>query len=432
MPFWDRDRPYYPGTSPGAFKPDPVRSSAGGIPGHAPVNSSSIFDDILGGLLGAGLLPHFGPRSIPGHGTMAPDSSPIIQKGWESDPGASNSGNSLYEQLLALALGQGGGPDNAGLASQAQHAVNAQYDPQIAALQRAMEASKGRAATSRVELGNMYASLHDSELADIPKITQIFNEGAQGVKQQYDQLGQQVAGDYKAAEQQEQQLMQRLNLQAAAPDIMAQQSSDQQFFKGQQGQSEQDTLDALKLIQSGSEAFTREGAQMAQYEGTNRQADVMSQLEQFLTNTTGQIGDLQGAKQNAYMSMLGQLQNSAQSQYSQQQNQLFERLLDIAKLQQSGMQGGINQYKAGPLAASQYLGSSGAQNPEALNSFLLQTLQDPTIQSGRTMGPDGRPTGMTPEAAASLAQQKAAAAGMSPQSQQQIYMAMLAYMGRLY
>lgn len=391
--------------------------------GTAPIHNQGL-GDILNGIF-AGTVPWwYGGSPVHGQGTMAPDSPKLVTKDWEQDPQASSSGNSLLDQLLQLAMGQGSGGD---YSSQAQSAVNAQYDPQIAELRRQMEGAQGRADRGGKQIGDMYSSLSQSDLADIPIIDQMFGQSGQKLDQQYADLKNQVASQYSNAEQQQMDLMKKLNIQAAAPDALRQQQSDQAFLQGQQGQSHQDTTDAMKMLQTGADNFSRQGSEIARGEGANRQADLLSQLQDYMSQASGKIGDLNLAKQNAYQGALGQFQN----QDYQHQQDMFTRLLEIAKLQQSGIQGSMGQAKAGPLAASQFLGENSS-NPTDLNSFLMQVLQNPQITSGQTPQPNGRSANLTPEAAAQIAQQQAAAAGMSPESQQQLYMAMLAYYGRMY
>lgn len=397
-----------------------IRDTAGGIPGHSPVHDVSRIPDILASVFGQ--FPIFGQR-IPGHGEPAPDAMPL-NKGFE-DTAAENA-PTLWDILKQLAFsGQQGDPN--ALYSQAQSQVNAQYDPQIAELQRQMAMEQQLAGRNKVELGNMYGALSNSDMADIDKINQIYAQGNKGVDQQYKDIQSQLAATYADTQKQEQDLMTKLNIQAAAPDALKQQNTDQAYLQGQQKLDHQSAIDALKLLQTGAQDFSRSGAEIARAEGTNQQANLMQQLQDYMTQAQGKIGDLNLAKSNSFQSVLGQLSNQ---QYSRSQDQ-FQNLLALARLQQSMQGAGGTQYKQGPLAASGYLGENSPDNATQLNSFLLQVLQDPQFTQGQVQGING-PVRLTPEAAAQMAQQKAAEAGMSPESQQQIYMAMLAYYGRMY
>lgn len=416
----------------------------GGFPGgRAKTENSSIFGKLID--LGSGLTnlgrsvkdnpfgPYLsGPARIPGQPSIDP-SAPQFNSSVGQVAGAAGQSDDIMTQLINSLSGGNFGIDPAQLEAQARSAASAQFDPQIAELQRAMQAAQTRAGRNKTELGNMFSALSNSYNADIPGINANYTKGKSDVAAQYKDLQNSVASQYADANKQQQDLMKQLNIQAAAPDLLAQQNTDKAFFQNQAKQSQQDTTDAMQMLQSGATDFARQGADTARLEGTEQQVNLMNQLEDYLQQATGQIGDLNIQKTNAFQSNLAQLTQQAQ-QFAYQQNQdQFQRLLDIAKLQQEQQQ--INnqtgsQYKQGPLAASQYL-AQNSPNASQLNSLLLSVLHSPQITSGKQGSLLGETVPMTPEAAASLAQQQAASAGMDEQSQKDIYLAMLAYYGKL-
>ncbi len=397
------------------------------IPGHSATSNPGWFPNILGGIFGG----HF-PYDVPvhGQGQPAPDTGPVqpdIGGGIGESGGQSQS---LFDILTQLAMGGNQG-DPAAMSKQAMDMAAMQFDPQIAELQREMGITEHHANDSKQQIGQMYSALQGADKADIPVIDKMFGGQRNTINNDYKQLQGQVSGAYSDAQKQQMDLMKQLNIQAAAPDALKQQKTDQAFFTGQQGQSKQDTLDAMQLLQTGADNFSTQGAEIAGLEGNNRQADVMSKLQDYMTMAQGKVGDLQGQKQNAYQTALGQL-GSQQQQGSQQQ---FSNLLQLARMQMEmqQQQGQDKNYKSGPLAASQYLGENDPSQATNLNSFLLQVLQGQPFTTGQVPNPGdpSKSSALTPEAAAQLAVQQAAAAGMSPQSQQELYMAMLAYYGRM-
>jgi hypothetical protein len=424
MPFWP-DTPVLGSILSGLNKSGhKVYSGREDGSGTAPVVSSNPLTSILNSI-GASTVPWwYNGSPIHGQGTMAPDSPKLVTKDWESDP--QGTPPSIFDKLIEMALGGGQG-DMSQFSQAAQASVNAAYDPQIEELKRLMASAEGRAGRNKTELGNMYGSLSKSDLADIPVIDKMFGDAGNQVNQQYAKMQGQTDQAYNQAQQEQMDLMKRLNIQAAAPDALKGQQQDKAFFTGQTGESRQSMQDSLKLLQTGADNFSRQGSEIAQHEGTNRQADLMAQLQDYLSQSQGKLSDLNLAKSQAYQAALGQGQ---QSQH-QQQNDTFNHLLEIAKLQQS-MQGGQPQYKQGPLAAAQYL-SGNAQDPSALSGFLQQVMQGQAFTTGQIPGAmGGQSTRLTPEAAAQMAQQQAAQAGMSPENQQAIYQATLAYYGRMY
>lgn len=411
----------------------------GGFPGHSRtknITDLGLLKNLFNPFLASDILTT--PTNVPirGSGQPSPDALPFNSNSAAGAATGQQNPNDIISLLSQLATGGQNPIDMSSLEAQARNAASAQFDPQIAAIQRAMSSAQDRANTNKTELGNMFNALSTSLKGDVPVLNQTFAQGNQDISNQFKQLQNQISQQYADVNTQEQQLMQRLNLQAASPDVLAQQNSDQALVQSQQAQSKQDTLDALKLLQTGAVNFSNQGADIANIEGTQRQSDLMTELEQYLQGASGQISDLQGAKQNSYLSTLADLTNQSQQGQNQQNQQLFDRLLEIAKLQQSmQQQQPTTQAKQGPLAASQFLSENSPENASALNSFLLQVLQEPQFTTGQ-MGPSGflggDSTKLTPEAAAQIAQQQAASQGMSPEAQQQIYLAMLAYYGRLY
>lgn len=410
-----------------------------GMPGAAQNKGifTNIFNQVLGGILPPGVeFPINTP--VQTQGMPAPDTHPILPDvAGGLGAGGADQGQSILDILTQLALQQNRGDPNE-MARQAMAAASQQYDPQIEELKRQIGITQGNAHESQDKLGQMYGSLQKADLADIPVIDQMFNKSGQDLNAQYKQLGDQVTGQYADAQKQQMDLMNQLNIQAAAPDALKQQQNDEAFFQSQQGQSKQDTTDAMKLLQTGADNFSRQGSEIAGLEGSNRQADVMSQLQDYMTQAQGRVGDLENAKQNAYTTSLGQLSG----QQSQQGQNQFNNLLQLAKFQyemqhenqQQQQQQQQGQYKSGPLAAANFLGQNDPGEASQLNSYLLQVLQGQPFTSGQVPNPMDPTRGqqLTPEMAAQLAMQQAAQEGMSPESQQQLYLAMLAYYGRMY
>lgn len=419
-----------------------VPSDGREFPGGPPVTTSggNIFTDIFNKATGGIFGGHIFPANIPIHpqGMPAPDTgpaSPQISGGMGEVPNQNAQSSNLFDILMQLAMGQGLDPKE--LSKQAMAAASQQYDPQIEELKREMGITEQHAGRSQQQIGQMYGALKQSDLADIPQIDEMFNQSKNKVGQQYQQLGNQVSSQYANAQKQQMDLMKQLNIQAAAPDALKAQQSDQAFFQGQQGQSKQDTLDAMSLLQQGADDYSRQGSEIAGLEGNNRQADVMAALQDYMTQAQGKVGDLEAQKQNGYTSALSQL---AQQQQQGQQTQ-FGNILQLAKMQYEmqhdqdvlAQQKTGKQPTSGPLAAAGYLGQADPSQAGNLNGFLLSLLQQEPFTSGQMKNPfdPTRSQQLTPEAAAQLAVQQAASQGMSPQSQQELYMAMLAYYGRM-
>lgn len=197
------------------------------------------------------------------------------------------------------------------LMQQAQAGANAQYDPAIAQLRQAMGATQKRGESSRQVLGQMFGQLSGSLKGEIPGIQQEYAQTQQKTGDQYAQLKNTISDTYKNTQADQEAMMQRLNIQAAAPDALANQQRDQAYFQNRANVDEQTAQTALGQEERGNVEYTRRGSDVAQVEGTQRQADLMSQLQQAMDAYQGQIGANEAAKGAAVSQMFGQLQSQA-------------------------------------------------------------------------------------------------------------------------
>jgi hypothetical protein len=86
------------------------------------------------------------------------------------------------------------------------------------------------------------------------------------------------------------------------------------------------------MEQRGATEFTRQGSDIAKIEGTQRQANVMEQLQELLASYEGQIGSYEAAKEQAYAAGLSDLQRQSQAQSLQQAQRDFENYIKVIQL----------------------------------------------------------------------------------------------------
>jgi hypothetical protein len=210
--------------------------------------------------------------------------------------------------------------DPSQLMQQAQAQAGAQYDPVIAQLRNAMGTAETRGNRNKQALGEMFGQLSTSLQGDIPGIQQEYAQTGQTTNDQFGQLKNSIADTYKTTQADQEAMMKRLNIEAAAPEALAQQQTDQAYFQNRANADQQTAQTALGQEARGNTEYTRRGSEVARVEGTQRQADLMSQLQDVLNAYQGQIGANESAKASAVQSMFGQLQTQAQDsafKYSQ-------------------------------------------------------------------------------------------------------------------
>jgi hypothetical protein len=222
--------------------------------------------------------------------------------------------------------------DRGSLASQAMALASSQYDPQIAEVENAMALANRRAGRNKAELGNMFSSLSSDLQGDIPDIQQMYKQDKAESQSGYNQLQGQIKDQYAQSAAEQEAMMQRLNIEAAAPDILPEQQRDRDYFTQLAAQDAATEQRALGTEERGAVNYTQQGSQIARSEGTSRQADLMTQLSDLLSQYEGQIGGLRSAKQSTYLSSLLGMENDQQTNAIQSAQRDFENYIRMIQL----------------------------------------------------------------------------------------------------
>lgn len=317
------------------------------------------------------------------------------------------------------------------LEAQARAMSSQQYDPIIARLHNQEGLAETRANRNKEALGSMFNQLSGNLAGEIPGIQQQYAGAEQRSADQYSGLKQSIQDQYAKSQSDQESMMQRLNIQAAAPDAMKQQGIDRDFFSNQAAASGQVQQDALGQEERGAVEYTRKGSQMAQTEGTNRQADLMFQLQDLLAQYEGQIGEAEIGKNSSYLATLTGLQNDSQKNAMDQAQRDFENYIKVVNLGQS-----LNKAGQGALSvqspadvASRVLGMGldpqGAQAVQ--NVFMSAVTSDPMILAGidQQYG-----QALPKEALANRVREAGIQAGLSQQQLTALETAALEYFGR--
>lgn len=284
--------------------------------------------------------------------------------------------------------------DSADLSRQAMAAASAQYDPIIASLRQQAEGDTQRANINKVELGQMFNSLSGSLQGDIPAIQKQYAGDKATSKQQFADLQGQIKQQYATSQTEQEDMMKRLGIQAAASETLPEQQRDRDYFTNLAGKEGQTQQSALGEEETGSVDYTRQGSQIARTEGVQRQADVMTQLQDLLHQYESQIGANQAAKQNAYTAGLGQLQSQMMNDASDRADRESSNFLQMINL---GRDLRSDEYKYNAQAPSTAvkspadiaqrvlgLGMNDRQAQSIQDVFMSALSKDPVIQSGTT------------------------------------------------
>ena len=218
------------------------------------------------------------------------------------------------------------------LMSQARAGASAQYDPVIAQLRQAQGAARRRGESDREALGQMFGQLSSSLTDAIAPLEAKNAQTKQAVEGQFNDLKQSINASYDDAQKQQEEMMARLNIQAAAPEVLGAQERDQAYFSNRASTDANTALTALDQESRGNVEYTRRGSEVARVEGTQRQADLMSRLSELMDAYQNQIGANEAAKGAAVQKMFGELSGQAQDQAFKLSQRDFENYLQSIQM----------------------------------------------------------------------------------------------------
>jgi len=222
-----------------------------------------------------------------------------------------SSTDSILDQLRALS-DPSRYMNDSGIEEGARAAASAQYDPVIAGLRSQAAAATRRGEQNQKSVIDIFNQLGGSLQGDIPGIQKNYDETTGKSNQQYDQLNSGIEQQYNDTQKQQEDLFQRLNIQAAAPGITPGQARDKEYFVNRSNTDKQTQAAALTTEKQGAVDYAQKGSSMARTEGTQRSADIMSQLTELLNQYNDKIGANEAAKAQAYTANKSQMQQQSQ------------------------------------------------------------------------------------------------------------------------
>jgi len=316
------------------------------------------------------------------------------------------------------------------LQRQAMGMANAQYDPIISRLRAQMGAAEQRGNRNREVVGSMFNQLSQNLAGEIPEIQEMYAGTKQATAGQYQQLQDTINKQYQQSQADQEAMMQRLNIQAAAPDVMEEQVQDQNFFVANSAKQGQVQQDALGQEERGAVEFTRQGSQNALTEGTQRQADIMAQLAELLAELEGEVSSASAAKNQSYLATLAGLQTDSQQGAMDRAQRDFEnyiKVLNVGRmLQGGGEEMGPARSPADIAGRTMALGLD-PQASQRVQSAFMTGLNDPMIQAGID---ENFGQSLPREALAARIVEQGKRMGLGPQELNALQIAALEYFGR--
>lgn len=297
------------------------------------------------------------------------------------------------------------------LQKMAQQQISAQFDPMIAALGQEIQGKQKRGAASQQTARDMYGGLSKDYLAELPALTQQFKAEDDQANARYDQSQAQMAGQYDKQAAEQEAVLRRLGIEAAAPEASQQTQEDQAYFQNQMEMDQQQNLNALNEQQNAATTYQRNLGDNALMAGENTAQDIGAQLEDYLSQANSQMTQLRGQKSSGIQALLSQLQQQDAERVSNSRQQEFENMMQMFNFQLSAQkaagdaesqnQDSLFKGTSGLSGASNYLAQQYPDQP-ILASNLMEQLNDvlsnPDVVNGKfILEPGNESLGKSPK-----------------------------------
>jgi len=332
-----------------------------------------------------------GPPDAGPSGSVIPNGGIPVTGSTAAPP--DNPGQDIMNGLYAQLAGLGSGPSIADLTSQANQQASLKYDPLIQQLQQNLGTAKTNEQSASNQVGGLYNSLGKALAAQMPIITNQFNQQEDQSRQNYATLQDQIQSNYQNAQNAQAAELQKLGIQAALPQSTQQMQSDEQYLKNQAGTNGQALNDAMRLEGQGQADFMQRASAIAPTEGANIQSSLAQQLLQLENNINQQIAGYKGQEGAAAQSILAQLQNQASGNQNKAQTDLIDQTMKMAELEKLTNPGIFGVAPKAP-SPTKYKGTSGVSQYFADNASLndpgaLQTIFNDFATSPQYAGLSG-------------------------------------------
>lgn len=348
---------------------------------------------------------------------------------------ASQPSNPGIDDIVALQnmLGIGMNPvDMDALRQELRKAIAGQYDPMISYTNKDIAGAKKRAVSAKKDIGTVYDDLVNYYEGQVAPTKERGKQSKAAADANANALKQSITDDYAARIREQVDDYKRLGIEAAVPSATDQQDADKANALAMAANTQASENAAIDTQNAADLAYWTEGAGIANNEGSEQQAIITQQLNQYLNEQNKQLALLKGQKSAAYHQGLMQLQQQAAEAASQQQNQLWDRMMQLARLKLSAASQASSTASKTPgrglTGALAFLGDVGQGGlGGTFQQYISESQRWANTPQARAMY-GGKVD--TPEEWAQIMRDNAANKGLSPQQQQALFQAMLRYMGR--
>lgn len=424
----------------------------------------------IAGSMGAGVMPSVSgnptighiPKNAPGGNGPKMRTAPQVtmRPAPQIDPsgGGQNSGN-LLDQLMQSMLSDSASNnfDYEAALQQSQNAIRQAYGAEIAAIRSNNNAARKDTRKARQELEHMYNGLAAVYGQSANHALAQGNQGAQAAIDLANQTNDAIVNENSKVTGQEAQMLKDLGLQATADQVIAPDYAKMKQVTADVSKKGNENAQFQKNQGTINRDYFQRGRTGVVFEGKNRQADLIAQLQDYLRQNRNQIGTLVGQRAKELANNKLSVQQSIASQQAQADQQMWQRLMDYANLKSQIENTNIdntlaankfkwqqkmdvaNLNKKGTSATKSNLPAnlqksfsivaSNAQHPQAVANALQTLFASNEFKTGQKGGLNGQTYKLNQFEAAALAEQTAKQLGLSVTDTNALKLAAMASVG---
>jgi len=270
------------------------------------------------------------PPFAPGHGASNVFGSVAASIPNPNDP------NYILQQLLD--------PANApNFQQQAESQVNQIYGPQLQALRNTEAAATNKAGQNDKQLAAMYKALGIDIGKNAGNINKNYQSTSKAITGAYNTGKGSIAKNYQSANNELMQMMQRLGLTAAAPEVIGQGTNDSNFLQGLLTAANQGAQNFGTQEHQSALDFNTAQQNIAGLTGNQSREQLQQALMARQSDLENQALGIRGQQASAVANLVNQLQGQYSTQQQGLADQLFKSLQAnnqaLSPMEQSTLQG---------------------------------------------------------------------------------------------
>lgn len=307
-------------------------------------------------------------------------------------PGASPGGDlgDLYEQLLSQ-LTSPVGVNEDDLMAQIRGQYDPVFDARRAAIEQGMQRTEQRTQRGREDIEGSYEAFAQEYKDLAPEQREQAAQAQADIEQLYGELRSNIEGNYSRIAGEQEDLFAQLGIEGATEEVLDPQQ--EQTLQSMTAAEELGTQQQQRYMDIGNvdETYYREGAPLARLTGANRSTDLLTQLQDYLSEQEMGLQQLEAERtsgiQSAYNQLLSQSRSQAASQQQSQQQMLWQML-------QSQMEGQQPQ----ELTPETYYQTLPPELQQEVGAAFRSIERSEAVQTGQVPGRVGGTFVSTPDA----------------------------------